>query len=156
VQYEHVLVQIPGLSNAFPASDLDPISTRRVRDVTRARGIYLALLTNSVSIFFFLIHPVPGFMEDGNSITTRLLTLLNVSATKIGKRKRTEQDFIPSEKLNKRKSTGAEPNVSSSDEKENDAAKGEGTIPATNGEDVEMEDEAQDADLHGLFQLQFF
>lgn len=90
-------------------------------------------------------------MDDGNSITTRLLTLLNVSATKIGKRKRIEQDFIPSEKLNKRKSTGTEPTASSSEEKENDAANEEGTVPATNGEDVEMEDEAQDADPNGSF-----
>jgi len=43
-------------------------------------------------------------MDDGNSVTTKLLTLLNVSATKIGKRKRFEDDFVPSEKLNKRKS----------------------------------------------------
>lgn len=44
-------------------------------------------------------------MDDGNSVTTKLLTLLNVSATKIGKRKRTYEDhFIPSDKLNKRKS----------------------------------------------------
>lgn len=91
-------------------------------------------------------------MDDGNSITTRLLTLLNVSATRIGKRKRIEQDFIPSEKLNKRKST--EPNASSSEEKENDAAKEEGTVPATNGEDVEMDDEAQDTGPNGSFQSQ--
>ena len=83
-------------------------------------------------------------MDDGNSVTTRLLTVLNVSATKI---RRVEQDFIPSEKLNKRKST--EPNASSSEEKENDAA----TVPATNGEDVEMEDETRDADLNGSSQL---
>ncbi|RDB16721.1 U3 small nucleolar RNA-associated protein 25 [Hypsizygus marmoreus] len=38
-----------------------------------------------------------------NSITTSLLTLLNVSATKAGKRKRPENEFVPSEKLNKRK-----------------------------------------------------
>ncbi|KAJ3510271.1 hypothetical protein NLJ89_g4777 [Agrocybe chaxingu] len=43
-------------------------------------------------------------MDDGNTITTKLLTLLNVSATKIGKRKRTDDEFVPSEKLNKRKS----------------------------------------------------
>lgn len=90
-------------------------------------------------------------MDDGNSITTRLLTLLNISATKIGKRKRIEQDFIPSEKLNKRKST--EPNASSSEEKENDE---EGTVLATNGEDVEMEDDAQDTDPSGSFQSQSF
>ncbi|KAJ6498953.1 digestive organ expansion factor [Mycena sanguinolenta] len=37
--------------------------------------------------------------------TTRLLTLLNVSATKAGKRKWTAVDGLPSEKLNKRKKT---------------------------------------------------
>lgn len=44
-------------------------------------------------------------MDDGNSVTTKLLTLLNVSATKIGKRKWTYEDlFEPPAKLNKRKS----------------------------------------------------
>ncbi|KAG6817500.1 hypothetical protein H0H87_008126 [Tephrocybe sp. NHM501043] len=38
------------------------------------------------------------------SITTSLLTLLNVSATKSGKRKVPEDVFVPAEKLNKRKS----------------------------------------------------
>jgi hypothetical protein len=42
-------------------------------------------------------------MNDGNSTTTRLLTLLNISATRAGKRKRTDE-FVPSQKLNKRKS----------------------------------------------------
>lgn len=92
-------------------------------------------------------------MDDGNSITTRLITLLNVSATKIGKRKIIEHDFIPSVKLNKRKST--EPNASSSEEKEN-AAKEEVIVSATSGEDVEMEDEAQDANPIGSFQSQSF
>jgi U3 small nucleolar RNA-associated protein 25 len=41
-------------------------------------------------------------MDDVNSVTTKLLTLLNVSATKIGKRKQVD-DFVHSEtKLNKR------------------------------------------------------
>ncbi|PPR05899.1 hypothetical protein CVT24_006640 [Panaeolus cyanescens] len=46
-------------------------------------------------------------MDDGNSVTTRLLTLLNVSATKVNKRKRTTDEFVPSTKLNKRKSAGS-------------------------------------------------
>ena len=83
---------------------------------------------------------------DSSSITTRLLTLLNVSATKIGKRKRIEEDFIPSEKLNKRKSNSA------SEEKENDAAK-ESTAPAADGEEV---DESGDVGPQGSFQLQIF
>jgi len=41
-------------------------------------------------------------MDD--SVTTKLLTLLNVSATKVGKHKRTYEDHLgPSDKLNKRK-----------------------------------------------------
>ena len=95
-------------------------------------------------------------MDNGNSIATRLITLLNVSATKIGKRKRAEQDFIPSEKLNKRKSTEPTRSASSSEEKENDPAKEEGTVLATSGEDIEMEDEAQDTDPNSSFQSQFF
>jgi U3 small nucleolar RNA-associated protein 25 len=87
---------------------------------------------------------------DSSSITTRLLTLLNVSATKIGKRKGIEEDFIPSEKLNKRKSR--EP-TSASEEKENNAAKEESTAPAADGEDVE---ESGDAGPQGSFQLQRF
>ena len=43
--------------------------------------------------------------DDTNAVTTRLLTLLNVSATKIGKRKRSyEAADVPHQKLNKRKS----------------------------------------------------
>ncbi|KAM6493189.1 digestive organ expansion factor [Amanita muscaria] len=45
-------------------------------------------------------------MDEANIITTRLLTLLNVSATRLGKRKITyeEDDISTQEKLNKRKS----------------------------------------------------
>ncbi|KAF8893541.1 hypothetical protein BD779DRAFT_1661040 [Infundibulicybe gibba] len=43
-------------------------------------------------------------MDDDNSTTTRLLTLLNVSATKSGKRKWITEEHPQSEKLNKRKS----------------------------------------------------
>jgi U3 small nucleolar RNA-associated protein 25 len=41
--------------------------------------------------------------QDGQSTTTRLLTLLNVSATKSIKRKRPIDDSEPTEKLNKRR-----------------------------------------------------
>ncbi|CAA7260732.1 unnamed protein product [Cyclocybe aegerita] len=58
-------------------------------------------------------------MDDGNSITTKLLTLLNVSATKIGKRKRTDDEFVPSEKLNKRKSATFADSTVTFAEKEN-------------------------------------
>lgn len=43
-------------------------------------------------------------MDDGNNTTTRLLTLLNVSAVKNGKRKRVFEESSPIQKLNKRKS----------------------------------------------------
>lgn len=43
-------------------------------------------------------------MEDGNSTATKLITLLNVSATKAGKRKRLHEALDLSTKLNKRKS----------------------------------------------------
>ncbi|KAG6840475.1 hypothetical protein C0991_006458 [Blastosporella zonata] len=43
-------------------------------------------------------------IDTDTSITTSLLTLLNVSATKSGKRKVSEEVFVPAEKLNKRKS----------------------------------------------------
>ena len=44
-------------------------------------------------------------MDDANPVTTRLLTLLNVSATKIGKRKRPyEEDNTSHEKPQKRRS----------------------------------------------------
>ncbi|KAI8992953.1 digestive organ expansion factor [Trametes punicea] len=42
-------------------------------------------------------------VDDPNTTTTRLLTLLNVSATKAGKRKRTIDETKPSEKLNKKR-----------------------------------------------------
>jgi len=60
-------------------------------------------------------------MDDGNSVTTKLLTLLNVSATKIGKRKRVDE-FVHSEtKLNRRKSAIAFAD-STPEEKENPSA----------------------------------
>ncbi|KAI0373952.1 digestive organ expansion factor [Pilatotrama ljubarskyi] len=42
-------------------------------------------------------------VDDPNATTTRLLTLLNVSATKAGKRKRTFEEAKPAEKLNKKR-----------------------------------------------------
>jgi U3 small nucleolar RNA-associated protein 25 len=47
-------------------------------------------------------HQFLLFCFSMNDTTTRLLTLLNVSATKAGKRKWTAADEFPSEKLNKR------------------------------------------------------
>lgn len=42
-------------------------------------------------------------LDRGNETTTQLLTLLNVSATKFGKRKWSSDDSRPKEKLNKRR-----------------------------------------------------
>ncbi|KAJ6625812.1 digestive organ expansion factor [Mycena sp. CBHHK59/15] len=54
-------------------------------------------------------------MSDANSTTTRLLTLLNVSATKAGKRKWTVMDEFPIEKLNKRKTARFLPSTESAE-----------------------------------------
>lgn len=42
-------------------------------------------------------------IDKGSEVTTKLLTLLNVSATKVGKRKWSSEVSRPSEKLNKRR-----------------------------------------------------
>lgn len=44
-------------------------------------------------------------IDRGNGTTTQLLTLLNVSATKAGKRKWLLDDIQPKQKLNKRRAT---------------------------------------------------
>ncbi|KAK7053261.1 rRNA-binding ribosome biosynthesis protein utp25 [Paramarasmius palmivorus] len=65
-------------------------------------------------------------MDDGNATTTKLLTLLNVSATKVGKRKwEIHEESRPKEKLNKRKTAKF-----AIDE----------TRSGTEAQDVEMED----------------
>ena len=89
-------------------------------------------------------------MDDGNSVTTKLLTLLNVSATRIGKRKRVEDDFVPAEKLNKRKSISfAEPKATS--EKENILLvepQDEPTVTTAEGDEAE---EIADLEVEGSF-----
>ena len=47
-------------------------------------------------------------IDRGNETTTQLLTLLNVSATKAGKRKWILDDARPAEKLNKRRNVQLE------------------------------------------------
>jgi U3 small nucleolar RNA-associated protein 25 len=92
-------------------------------------------------------------MDDGNSVTTKLLTLLNVSATKIGKRKRAGDDFVPAEKLNKRKSISfAEPNqLKATSEKENTVlVESQDEPTATTAEDNEAEETA-DLEVEGSF-----
>ncbi|KAF8199770.1 digestive organ expansion factor [Mycena galopus ATCC 62051] len=82
-------------------------------------------------------------IEQPNDTTTRLLTLLNVSATKVGKRKWTAVDGIRSEKLNKRK-----PARFMVDSEEPEAPVAEVTID-TAMETVPPEDEGDDEGAAG-------
>ncbi len=88
-------------------------------------------------------------MDDGNTVTTKLLTLLNVSATRIGKRKRPHDDFVPSEKLNKRKSiTFAETPAEKTNENAMDVEKdvAESSVDAA----IDDQEEVADPDDEGL------
>ncbi|KAG6836235.1 hypothetical protein H0H93_009927, partial [Arthromyces matolae] len=89
-------------------------------------------------------------VEDHTSITTSLLTLLNVSATKSGSRKDAEDVFVPSEKLNKRKS----PRFSESEPTpEKDLDQAQATTPA---KEDPIQDEADDAlDVTNAYELHF-
>ncbi|KAG5643388.1 hypothetical protein DXG03_001002 [Asterophora parasitica] len=84
-------------------------------------------------------------IDTDNSITTSLLTLLNVSATKAGKRKHADE-FVPSEsKLNKRKSaqfSEPEPAASNNESEttENNADAAEKTTQDDAGDDAEAGD----------------
>lgn len=80
---------------------LNHVKDRLLREDDRVTFGYvsqqrLKFLTSSRSAMAVDLH-------DHNSVTTSLLTLLNVSAIKPGKRKRPEPEFVPAEKLNKRK-----------------------------------------------------
>lgn len=83
-------------------------------------------------------------MDDGNSVTTKLLTLLNVSATKIGKRKWTYEDlFEPPAKLNKRKSAsfiGSEVESAKENGKKTDEAGVEMETEVKNFEETEKDE----------------
>ncbi|KAF8971254.1 digestive organ expansion factor [Flammula alnicola] len=83
-------------------------------------------------------------MDHGNSVTTKLLTLLNVSATKIGKRKRVQEEFVPSEKLNKRKSISFT-DTNTTSEKESTIAievEKEIVVSKTDGQEEEVDETA--------------
>jgi U3 small nucleolar RNA-associated protein 25 len=90
-------------------------------------------------------------MDDGNSVTTKLLTLLNVSATKIGKRKRIFDEFVHSEKkLNKRKPSVA---FVTSDENTSAAEDAQKNIP-TNKEHISTEQETVEAEeVEGILRI---
>ncbi|KAH9892650.1 digestive organ expansion factor [Cubamyces lactineus] len=78
-------------------------------------------------------------VEDPNTTTTRLLTLLNVSATKAGKRKRTfEESLKPSEKLNKKRAVqiaAPEQNDEDSPERSNEEENAGSAPPQTEEEE---------------------
>jgi U3 small nucleolar RNA-associated protein 25 len=124
---------------------------------TRSRAYVVAVVCCPTPSGFFLQpfeeHQLTP-MDDGNSITTKLLTLLNVSATKIGKRKRVDDDFVPAEKLNKRKSViiaTESPTEKSSEQEDVTAEKevldDEGGIPGKNEEEA-VNDDGDDGVSH--------
>ena len=84
--------------------------------------------------------------EPGNGTTTQLLTLLNVSATKVGKRKWILDDVRPTHKLNKRRT------VQFSDETESKQVRGDGTREETvveNQSGPEPENEVNEVEDEG-------
>jgi hypothetical protein len=90
-------------------------------------------------------------MDDGNSVTTRLLTLLNVSAVKTGKRKRTFDDPLPVKKLNKRKSV-LFTNVSNDEQQpapSNPTERAEDADALEQVEEIEQKEQAEDNESHG-------
>jgi len=98
---------------------------------------------------------MPGLdSEEDNNTTTRLLTLLNVSALKSSKRKRTESiEPIPRVKLNKRRSVQLDATESTSTSPKEGEEKPEASSPdATGVEDAatvpeEVEDDQGMRDL---------
>ncbi len=86
-------------------------------------------------------------IDKGSEVTTKLLTLLNVSATKAGKRKWSAEVTRASEKLNKRRAVGStEPAT------ESEGVKGDMQEGRKDGEDIGMKespDDAEDEELVG-------
>jgi U3 small nucleolar RNA-associated protein 25 len=82
-------------------------------------------------------------MENADFTTTKLLTLLNVSAVKIGKRKRTFETSDPVVKLNKKRSVKFAPvdDVARDDVTIDDAPK---TTPKQNVTEVEADIDEDD------------
>ncbi|KAJ3540821.1 hypothetical protein NMY22_g4141 [Coprinellus aureogranulatus] len=92
-------------------------------------------------------------IDDGTSVTTKLLTLLNVSATRLGKRKIEAEDFVPAEKLNKRKSISFSEQVSVkllvSDDAAPSAEAAEGQKDASTAEGSKADEETMEVDDDG-------
>ncbi|KAI0786769.1 digestive organ expansion factor [Abortiporus biennis] len=90
-------------------------------------------------------------IDRGSEVTTQLLTLLNVSATKAGKRKWEEGDNKPSEKLNKRKTLHFEdipqpqPSTSATTLEDTESRKSE-SEEVQKDEDEEMDDKTEDVE----------
>lgn len=106
-------------------------------------------------------------IDNSNSATTRLLTLLNVSATKVGKRKRNTDDVVVGEKLNKRRTVvfetdeGAE-NASTEivESTETELVRPASEVGAEEGEEVAEQDEegaseGEDDTLHSRDAVRF-
>ena len=102
------------------------------------------------------LHKMPALdLEEDNNTTTRLLTLLNVSALKSSKRKRTETiEPTPRVKLNKRRSVQVDATESVSAASEEDGREpGAPPADATRVEDTValLEDIEDDRGACGLF-----
>ncbi|KAG6812707.1 hypothetical protein H0H92_001210 [Tricholoma furcatifolium] len=89
-------------------------------------------------------------IDSNTSVTTSLLTLLNVSATKAGKRKVPEEAFVPAEKLNKRKSARFSESESTS---RDEVDKKDET--ATVKKNTEEEEEVDTPDVIDSYELHF-
>ncbi len=79
-------------------------------------------------------------MDDGNSVTTKLLTLLNVSATKIGKRKRINEFVHSEKKLNKRKPLTSDENTCAAEDAQKNIPTDEEHLSKEQEETVEAEE----------------
>jgi U3 small nucleolar RNA-associated protein 25 len=93
-------------------------------------------------------------IDGGNEATTQLLTLLNVSATKAGKRKWILDDTKPAEKLNKRRNVQFgevhvnEQEISSGEQPKEAAIEGIVMDDYTEENEPEGEEEASQGELY--------
>ena len=93
-------------------------------------------------------------IDESSSTTTRLLTLLNVSATKAGKRKRVYEESKPSEKLNKKRAVvfaAPEDESGSSTEPSPSVEKAKDYVQQEEAADHDAAEEDADEDEQGAF-----
>lgn len=91
-------------------------------------------------------------VEDPDSVTTKLLTLLNVSATKVGKRKQPVDDVLaqPGEKLNKRRAISFDDRSKSPDEQEHAGDEDDQlSVDEEAADEAEEEEEGADEESSG-------